>query len=45
MLNKNTIIRNIFKYTDVFAIFINDVIHWDLYEKGGININRLIDFL
>jgi hypothetical protein len=21
------------------------VIHWDLYEKGGINTDRLIDFL
>jgi transposase len=33
------------KYTGIFAISVNGVIHWDLYEKGGINTNRLIDFL
>jgi len=33
------------KYTGVFAISVNGVIHWDLYEKGGINTDRLIDFL
>ena len=33
------------KYTGVFAISVNGVIHWDLYEKGGINTDRLIEFL
>ena len=33
------------KYTGIFAISVNGVIHWDLYEKGGINTDRLIDFL
>ena len=33
------------KYTGVFAISVKGVIHWDLYEKGGINTDRLIDFL
>lgn len=33
------------KYTGVFAISVNGVLHWDLYEKGGINTDRLIDFL
>ena len=33
------------KYTGIFAIYVNGVIHWDLYEKGGINTDRLIDFL
>ena len=33
------------KYTGVFAITVNGVIHWDLYEKGGINTDRLIEFL
>ena len=28
------------KYTGVFAISVNGVIHWDLYEKGGINTDR-----
>ena len=33
------------KYTGIFAISVNGVIHWDLYEKGGINTDRLINFL
>jgi transposase len=33
------------KYTGVFAISVNGVEGWDLYEKGGINTDRLIDFL
>lgn len=33
------------KYTGIFAISVDGVIHWDLYDKGGINTDRLIDFL
>jgi transposase len=33
------------KYTGIFAISVNGVIEWDLYEKGGINTDRLIEFL
>ena len=33
------------KYTGVFAISVNGVANWDLYEKGGINTDRLIEFL
>ena len=33
------------KYTGIFAISVDGVIDWDLYEKGGINTDRLIDFL
>ena len=33
------------KYTGIFAISVNGVIHWDLYEKGGINTDRLVEFL
>jgi hypothetical protein len=33
------------KYTGIFAISVNGVIHWNLYEKSGINTDRLIDFL
>jgi len=33
------------KYTGIFAISVSGVIHWDLYEKGGINTDRLIEFL
>ena len=29
------------KYTGVFAISVNSVVNWDLYEKGGLNIDRL----
>ena len=32
------------KYTGIFAINVNGVVDWDLYEKGGINTDRLIDF-
>ena len=30
------------KYTGIFAISVEGVIEWDLYEKGGINTDRLI---
>ena len=33
------------KYTGVFAISVNGVVNWDLYEKGGINTDRLTEFL
>jgi transposase len=33
------------KYTGIFAISVDGVIDWELYEKGGINTDRLIDFL
>ena len=33
------------KYTGIFAISVDGVIGWDLYEKSGINTDRLIDFL
>jgi len=33
------------KYTGIFAISVDGVIEWDLYEKGGINTDRLIEFL
>jgi transposase len=33
------------KYTGIIAISVNGVINWDLYEKGGINTDRLVDFL
>jgi transposase len=33
------------KYTGIFAINVNGIVYWDLYEKGGINTDRLIDFL
>ena len=33
------------KYTGVFAISVNGVVNWNLYEKGGINTDRLIEFL
>jgi transposase len=33
------------KYTGIFAINLDGVVDWDLYEKGGINTDRLIDFL
>jgi transposase len=33
------------KYTEIFAISVDGVIEWDLYEKGGINTDRLIEFL
>jgi transposase len=33
------------KYTGIFAITSKGVMEWDLYEKGGINTDRLIEFL
>jgi transposase len=33
------------KYTGVFAISVNGVEGWELYEKGGINTERLVEFL
>ena len=33
------------KYTGIFAISVDCVVEWDLYEKGGINTDRLIEFL
>ena len=33
------------KYTGIFAISVNGVEGWDLYEKGGINTERLVEFL
>ena len=33
------------KYTGIFAISVNGVEGWDLYEKSGINTERLITFL
>ena len=33
------------KYTGIFSISVDGVIEWDLYEKGGINTDRLIEFL
>jgi len=33
------------KYTGIFAISTKGVLGWDLYEKGGINTDRLVEFL
>ena len=33
------------KYTGIFAISVNGVEGWDLYQKSGINTDRLIEFL
>jgi len=33
------------KYTGIFAISTNGVLGWNLYQKGGINTDRLVDFL
>ena len=33
------------KYTGIFAISVNGVVGWDLYEKSGINTDRLVEFL
>lgn len=33
------------KYTTIFAIFTKGVIGWKLYDKGGIDSNRLKEFL
>ena len=41
----NTIIISIQKYTSIFAISYNGVLGWDLYEKDGIDSDRLYEFL
>ena len=33
------------KYTGIFAISYNGVLGWNLYEKGGIDSDRLYEFL
>ena len=33
------------KYTGIFAISVNGVVGWDLYEKNGINADRMVEFL
>ena len=33
------------KYTGIFAISVDGVVGWDLYEKGGINADRMVEFL
>lgn len=33
------------KYTGIFAISYEGVLGWNLYDKGGIDSNRLYDFL
>jgi hypothetical protein len=33
------------KYTGIFAISVDGVVEWELYEKGGINTDMLIEFL
>jgi len=33
------------KYTGIFAISVNGVVGWDLYEKSGIIADRMIEFL
>ena len=33
------------KYTGIFAISVNGVVGWDLYEKSGINAYRMVEFL
>jgi len=33
------------KYTGIFAITSKGLIEWDLYEKGGITTDRLVEFL
>ena len=33
------------KYTGIFAISTNGVIGYEIYEKGGINSERLVEFL
>ena len=38
--------REVFKkYTGIFAISVNGVVGWDLYEKSGINADRMVEFL
>jgi len=49
MCNKNTIynaVKEVFKkYTGIFAISTKGVLGWELYEKSGINTDRLYEFL
>jgi len=33
------------KYTGVFAISVDGMIGWDLYEKSGINADRMVEFI
>jgi hypothetical protein len=33
------------KYTGIFAISTSGVVGWDLYEKSGINTDRMLEFL
>ena len=33
------------KYTGIFAISVNGVVGWDLYEKSGINADRMVEFI
>ena len=33
------------KYTGIFAISVKGVLGWELYEKNGINTDRLVEFL
>jgi hypothetical protein len=33
------------KYTGIFTISVNGVVGWDLYEKSGINADRMVEFL
>ena len=33
------------KYTGIFAISVNGVVGWDLYEKSGINADRMVELL
>lgn len=33
------------KYTGIFDISVNGVVGWDLYEKSGINADRMVEFL
>ena len=33
------------KYTGIFAISVNGEVGWDLYEKGGITAEKMVEFL
>ena len=33
------------KYTGILAIQVNGVVGWDLYEKSGINSDRMVEIL
>jgi hypothetical protein len=33
------------KYTGVFAISVDGMVGWDLYEKSGINADRMVEFI